>query len=438
MPPKKRAALKIRMQPKKFILPKKPISSTKRTAPINRIPPIATGGYGCVYKPPIRCQSPSGCDDPAINERCRTGVSKLLSRETGFAEYKEHAKIASKLGTKYNLGIPIICEPNEESLFMEYESCKSSQYNPKDKILLVFDDAGDIINNKLFEQHLSTTKFINGLTNIFEGITYMVNHGFVHADIKGNNIMVDKNYNFKFIDFGISWDVMPTDQFNSLWQPPEVYLLGPYETFIKDKQMYQYPTGATYTFDSWMPVMKKMLQKRDPRIPDALREKYLKMDMYELYDLIKSKIDVYSLGVMLNTFIVSSNKKLVHFFGSPEIRLLIEHMTDENVLTRATAKNAYRAYIMIMEDMEVISPKVVLPTALTKVSGRTLKKKTKSKGKLIPTSSKGTSSPKKKISKGKGKMVPSGPLPSKSGSAGPANQPSSSKTSPKKSSFWFW
>ena len=84
--------------------------------PKRLIPMIASGTYGCVYKPPITCQTPSSCDISVNHERCKKGVSKLMSYKSAITEKKEHNKVISLLGNKYNLQSPLLCKPNEEEL----------------------------------------------------------------------------------------------------------------------------------------------------------------------------------------------------------------------------------------------------------------------------------------------------------------------------------
>ena len=63
---------------------------------------IAAGGYGCVFKPPLKCKDPSVYYDP-------TGVSKLMMVEDANDEMNEVRRIQ-----------PIVNSiPNNENYFLE-------------------------------------------------------------------------------------------------------------------------------------------------------------------------------------------------------------------------------------------------------------------------------------------------------------------------------
>ena len=311
--------------------------------PKKLIPQIASGKYGCVYKPPIHCQ-PSLCNVSINFERCNKGVSKLMSYEHAVDEYNEHSKIVSLIGDKYNLRTPLLCKPTLNSL-SKYDECKSIK-DGDEKGLLIFDDAGKTFFNKLKEQMFSILKFKVGMLSLFEGVMYMSEHGIVHGDIKENNIMVDVDYNFKFIDFGISWTDEPLGQAIVFWWPPEYYLLGTHVTKIKGGKLV-YVTKH-FKLSEWYKIMKTLITEPDPRLPDNIRIKLSHEEMKNLYELIKSKVDVYSLGILLKHSKKSNNPYYNEFLNDPNMISLIDAMTDKDVTTRLSAKEAYEAYKIII------------------------------------------------------------------------------------------
>jgi serine/threonine protein kinase len=188
---------------------------------------VGSGSYGCVYSPPIKCETP--CTD----KRCKNGVSKWMSQEKADNELLEYDNLELEEVDPegmYHIRKPIQCKPNQEEL-AKVEDC-SAVNDYDDSSLLIYDNGG-IDLEKYISQGATLKQVLIGLKNIFKGVMVMNEQNRYHFDIKTPNIVV-KDGIFRLIDFGLSKNVNKTggiiynDVFQNIYFAwgPEVYLLG--------------------------------------------------------------------------------------------------------------------------------------------------------------------------------------------------------------------
>lgn len=108
--------------------------------------------------------------------------------------------------------------------------------------------AMDIVNGDVIYEFIKKNPNIQPpiLWSIFSqillGIKYIHSKGVVHNDIKGDNIMIDKNYNIKFIDFGLSciyntYEKTCTNfQGTFHYKPPELQYLDKNDALLRDEK----------------------------------------------------------------------------------------------------------------------------------------------------------------------------------------------------------
>lgn len=174
------------------------------------------GSYGCVIEPSLRCKKTR----KKINYTNK--VSKIMRKKHARKELDEF-KIIDKFDTRnrYHLGDPTLCEPDlePEDVLTVVKKCSRLKYNDKkydDKKydedayeMLVLEDGGDDLyklcnNNKLdlFSQ-TDTVRFLQAIPNLLHGLNFFKKHKLVHADLKPQNIVYNKETGeLKFIDFG--------------------------------------------------------------------------------------------------------------------------------------------------------------------------------------------------------------------------------------------
>jgi len=182
---------------------------------------IASGSYGCVFRPALKCQGKT-------DSNRHSGVSKLMYTDDANDEMDEMKPI---LETVRHI-------PDSEKFFAVsgIKMCRPGTLNESDKEQFnekcnLFIDEGitdDTINSNLGELsiinmpdlgmdlhdyigkespmtverfELFNTMMINLLLN---GVVQMNEHNILHHDLKDTNIMVDKNGNTIIIDWGFA------------------------------------------------------------------------------------------------------------------------------------------------------------------------------------------------------------------------------------------
>ena len=199
---------------------------------------IAAGGYGCVFKPPLKCNDPSVYYDP-------TGVSKLMMVEDANDEMNEVRRIQPIVNSipnneNYFLTNKIsICSPanlTAEDKVRFDKTCKNltkhgiKESNVNEKLsalkilnipyggenLDMYEESLVKITNK--QEGLSSFAYTNkGMLDLFKnGILPMNKRGLYHFDIKAGNILREgtissKNPKLRLIDWGFSVITTPDE-----------------------------------------------------------------------------------------------------------------------------------------------------------------------------------------------------------------------------------
>ena len=182
--------------------------------------PINSGGYGCVFKPALKCQG---------DQKRNDGISKLMTQEHAESEYQIIMRFADKIRQipnyqKYFVldGISL-CTPSKltKDDLSSYNSVCGSltkkgfgarEVNSKlDELgILNLPDAGIDLDKYITSAPSITPQLIE---NINRNISRLLNNAIVpmnklnilHMDMKGSNVMVDTKDNlFKIIDWGLA------------------------------------------------------------------------------------------------------------------------------------------------------------------------------------------------------------------------------------------
>jgi serine/threonine protein kinase len=211
--------MKTRKHKRKYKNNSKIIStSSKKSATGGKV--IASGGFGCVFNPALKCQG--------RKTRGKNRITKLLTKKHALSEYNEIMEFKKKLDKI----------PNYQNYFLidDFNICKPAKLTasdlasfkskcsalPKDKITkeninnslnkvlaLNMPNGGLPIDDFLLKHnsYKNIIKLNNTLIKLLNnGIIPMNQHNIYHCDIKDSNILIDSSSNLKarLIDWGLS------------------------------------------------------------------------------------------------------------------------------------------------------------------------------------------------------------------------------------------
>ncbi len=150
---------------------------------------IGHGTYGCVYKPAIACEG---------ERSSRETVSKLMRKEEAIEEKNIHDNLRFDIldpTGKYFITDPIICEPDpvKMSSLSKDDTCEISDVDT----LLVYKDGKRTLDKVDFED------FLRILPNIYDGLALLARNGFIHGDVRYENIVEGPDGKGRLIDFGL-------------------------------------------------------------------------------------------------------------------------------------------------------------------------------------------------------------------------------------------
>jgi serine/threonine protein kinase len=172
---------------------------------------LKSGSYGCVYRPPIDCESE--CKE----KRCLDGISKYMNQ----SKSKNEADKFDELGLnridplhQYHIQKPHQCKPSS-NFEINSTKCKVAVKTPS---LLIYDDGGKDLEDYLTMSN-NPVNILDNLEQILKFILIMIKNKVVHFDIKKANIVTGKNGNdFKLIDFGLGVNYKIKFNFNDIFK----------------------------------------------------------------------------------------------------------------------------------------------------------------------------------------------------------------------------
>jgi len=307
------------------------------------MPYIASGTYGCVFKPKVKCTDPHKYGATAKYVR---SVGKVFANEDeAYLEIENQLIVMKKI------------DPKSEFTAKFMEKCLVSRFQRKDElekcpyalkqhpVQLVYEYGGISYDYMLKNNQPSIPKLkklLKGLTEIFEGVAAMHKKGYVHQDIKPPNILFSNRHKHAIlIDFGIMTrveDVYAVKNNHVLthhypYFPPE-FKLEMSKEWLEYKRLINmnFSTGA-------LKEIKTVMKLSGVNFAEDLRATFT----HGYRD--PAKIDSYSLGVVLAMIINWAQPSLPrdHVIVS-KVQSLIERMCHQDSKKRWTVYEASKAY----------------------------------------------------------------------------------------------
>ena len=377
---------------------------------------IAQGSYKCVFKPAIKC----------LGSKSRYGGrdwSDYISALTTYHDSKielNMEKIRAKIDPreKFTIKIRKSCSVGEldqlnEEKESEFNSCTDaakgnflngkwrptkipylypySKYSnkskdneqPSDDLVLLISRYGGIDLLQLLENIKSNIDNIGNIylnfSNVLYGLHKFSEAGYIHSDIYPKNILFDeKTYKFSIIDFGFTKDTM------SIYDS-YLYLHNTIDIKPANKANYRYwpiDSGISKLYlerqvndlKNSIPISKGSRAYNTFRKPELIRALY-KKHLDNRKEFIRQsilKLDVYSLGLTIQEFLLSkdmlhvlkselkkkpSNKILIELLEGDEsiwsqLVSLTEEMIDTDPTIRISIKAAHEKFLKITKPLK--------------------------------------------------------------------------------------
>jgi len=181
---------------------------------------LTSGGFGCIFEPQLKCE----LKDQFKNTNAK-GLSKLMIKKNANSEYRHIQKFKTLLrGIKnyqqyFLLDNFSICKPSKltKSDLKNFKKCKAltkrgytkkTINNSLDDLLVINMPNGGINVEEFIDKSFSKNNIIhlnNSLVDLLvNGIIPMNKMNIFHCDIKDSNVLVDKMFNTRLIDWGLS------------------------------------------------------------------------------------------------------------------------------------------------------------------------------------------------------------------------------------------
>jgi serine/threonine protein kinase len=212
---------------------------------------LASGGFGCVFSPALKCQG--------TKEREKNKISKLMIERHATEEYQEITQIKEKLDRipnyeKYFMLYDInLCRPDKltETDLNNFTKCTAlpknniTKENINEKLgetmLLNIPNGGIAIDEFLYKNasFVYMREINKSLMELLKnGIIPMNKKNVYHCDIKDSNILVANENNntilTRLIDWGLSTEYTPfeNNQFPSTWRNRPFQFNVPFSVII--------------------------------------------------------------------------------------------------------------------------------------------------------------------------------------------------------------
>jgi hypothetical protein len=291
---------------------------------------IGRGGFGCVFRPPLKCIGKEVLDEG--------WVSKVLKIKYANEEYDEY-KIINDIDPefKFHLNIKKPCSIDlshvptlNEIRDSSRDKCKSIFNIPvldigrKYKVIQIEDGGMSLydfmrteFDTRSKEQFVECLK---GYLNVFRGLKKMSENGYLHADIKQDNILINSDLKMKLTDFGLmtkleDYIVQMRSRLYFIYPPDIIFISQFYENDrlvldLDDDIEYLFEDDSLSDNDKYReyislinPVIKRIENNLDTKTIESLYREIFGND-----ELFLETLDYYTEKSFFNTYILGLNE----------------------------------------------------------------------------------------------------------------------------------
>jgi serine/threonine protein kinase len=369
---------------------------------------LGEGTYGCVLKPSVRCKK-FNVNNPGVPGKeignQPDDVAKIMKRGEAVKELKEMEKIAEiDPQNVFTLPKADLCRVDyssqDEDVQKDIRNCRAVNHMGAIPIAsLIMKDAGVSLSSisRNIRQYYNErndndkfNKFLSGLWRVFYGLYTINKNGYIHNDIKGDNIMVKEmegEMRFNIIDFGLmakkgeaeylDYTILPATTRFLLPKKVRVLKRSVYEKSYRDRTIKnmtdEYINSGKLVYAG--NILKNLLYLDDNALHQKIEEgitKYISeiktyiTQNYEktAQDLSKylnekwsDTIDMYSFGLVLAQIINTISERDF----DPKFGYLLElahDMTIVNDFDRIKPKDALNKYTQLLVNNNIQLPKI--------------------------------------------------------------------------------
>ena len=351
---------------------------------------IGEGSYGCVHKPSLKCKETKikGKRIDYSNQ-----VSKVLINKEATKEMSEYVLIKNiDKNNDFYLGEPIHCKVNNTDDYNKrsIQKCKNGveiqKGMSKDYSLIIMKDGGlNLADYSEKVEKLSVTpenkekmeKFWIEGHRMIRGIKAFLNHGFIHHDMKPQNVVYNETDNrLNFIDFGLvqnKRNIIKDSKNTKYWFgrfwwsfPPEIFFLNKniFDEMSKLENMeririfnntlneFKNPNTTdelAYALQGFIPYIESLKKKTEYYYSlQILFRDGFKEDYSEFLDKCIDTIDIYGLGFSF-LYLLSKSNHLMDASLMSDLESLFFSMITPNYIDRIDIDNLLNLYEFLLK-----------------------------------------------------------------------------------------
>ena len=346
------------------------------------IPTYANNGtYGCVFRPGVSCKRKKS--NANFVKYDRNTISKVFANtKLSKDEIKLHNQIVDKIDPEGFFTVKLLDKCNIETNNFppaEIKKCKNFEQSDitKPKLPQILYEYGGFDLLKAARMFPFEEIFI-ALTRVFGGLVTMKQKGYVHLDIKPENMVYsDETKKLALIDFGLATttnDLYIKENSNTfehpyVYYPPEFPLIANKMAKIKICEEMQNTIYLIKYVDYWNKNFMS-LYPSCPRLIAEVKNLYQSLirnvegDMY-----MPEKVDVYMLGAsIIELFYICEKHNNTSIAMNPdfytEVIRLCSGMIAISPSKRLSPEEAYEKYKLVVKKLRHDSPVPIKPSVV--------------------------------------------------------------------------